>query len=768
MLRTISMDIREEREDLKKAAEESKNAILELELDGKVKWVSPSWQDVTGAPGSEILGKGIAEVTVGSETVFADCVEAMRNDKSKSRIVRFSVMGKSAQASHDALSSGEKTPVEAKPDEFKLPEPAHAVGQPVVSANEDVPTPAEQGVIVDLEAQGIMVYDRDTGEESHTMWMVKPAVSREITIDLPNFLVESLGIGAEMLANYLTLLTDVGVNQPESHPPPLPVLCRICERQITPWWFEKHTELCAQEHYAENRVQMAQDALQEQRPAIVKVLEVLEAQREAAKAPLGGAGSPTPAPNAEYKGLPIGSNIIPTSSSSSGRSSPAAHVSRSRDPSVSGLGHGRGRSFAVRRPLSRIVELVLDLCDTAMEINTPSIKDSKSGARSEIRTQSPHSEDRISQVLQWQSPTSNALENEQGLAQLCDDTWQLAKRKVEVVGRHRRMLEYFERIRVENEVLVAECIDAAIQKAERVKAGELSDSAESSEESSHYETPEQQLEPQDETIKAISLQDRKASDPALAPPARHSFGPSALAMALRSASELSLPRRASSNGSSRTNSPHGAATPRSYAGLPEPSYLHKRGSIAMESDAGGESDSSMHSSIASGGPQRVDSPSAELSLSRVASTRSRERKRQSLVLPSFATNAFNRMPSPGRGPPPPASPLRMSKPRLPSGAFSGSDSVPSPVTSPVLTHSEFHSPIIRGQSRHHRRQSSAAMSDLLGRPGSPHLSGIVSNPQPRAPQTSIKDFEIIKPISKGAFWECVFGKEEDLWGLLRN
>ena len=216
---------------------------------------------------------------------------------------------------------------------------------------------------IDLEGQGIMVYDRTTGEESHTMWMVKPAISREITIDLPQVLVDSLGIGAEMLANYLTLLADVGVHDPGNHPPPLPVLCRICERQITPWWFEKHTELCSQEHRAEMEVQMAQESLNEQRSALVKVLDVLESQSNFSKMSSVDSGSPAPFPKAEYKGLPIGPSSAPSSSPSSGRSTPSAHTPRSRESSASGLSHHRARSFAVRRPLARIVELVLDLCD---------------------------------------------------------------------------------------------------------------------------------------------------------------------------------------------------------------------------------------------------------------------------------------------------------------------------------------------------------------------------------------------------------------------
>ncbi|KAF7185009.1 Serine/threonine-protein kinase RIM15 [Pseudocercospora fuligena] len=749
MLRTISMDIREEREDLKKAAEQSLNAILELDLEGKVRWVSPSWQDVTGSTASSIIGKPIAEIVVDNANVFADCVEAMRKDDSKSHFIRFSV--KAPSGPEGSQSGDDKTPVEPKSGVDTMPE-----GEQETGTNPDT---EEQ--TIELEAQGIMVYDRTTGDESHTMWMIKPWVSREITIDLPQVLVDSLGIGAEMLANYLTLLADVGVHDPGNHPPPLPVLCRICERQITPWWFEKHTELCSQEHRAEMEVQMAQESLNEQRSALVKVLDALEAQsNRLSKSPSLDGGSPSPAPKAEYKGHSIGPNSTPSSGSTSGRASPA-HASRSRDSSASGLSHHRARSFAVRRPLARIVELVLDLCDTAMEISTPSIKETKSYAPGELRTQSPQSESRIQQVLQWQSPSAGSLENEQGLSLLCDDTAQLAKTKVEAVFRHRRILEYAERIRVEYDILVQECIEAALQKAARIAAGELSDSS-SGEESDNYEVSEHEQGAESSYEASV--------DPADMPPdeifgslssLRSSGSPSAMAMALRKISDPMLQRRPSSAESSRASSPRGATTPKSYGGPTEPFplHMHKRGSIALESDAGGESDSSMRSSVASGSNRRADSPGAELSLSRVASTRSRDRKRQSLILPSLSS--VGRHHSPGRGPPPPSSPLRMAKPRIPSSA--GTESLPSPITSPVLTQSEFNSPVIRAHHQHHhhhRRQSSAALSEALGRPASPRLSAVVSHPQPRAVQTSIKDFEIIKPISKGAFGSVYLSKKK--------
>ena len=746
MLRTISMDIREEREDLKKAAEQSLNAILELDLDGKVRWVSPSWQEVTGSASSTIIGKPISEVVVDSPAIFADCVEAMRKDDSKSHFIRFTVHAASSGASEGHPSGDEKTPVEPKAGLDTMPDTEQ-------DAN---PTPEQSQDTIELEAQGIMVYDRTSGEESHTMWMVKPAVSREVTIDLPQVLVDSLGIGAEMLANYLTLLADVGVQDPANHPPPLPVLCRICERQITPWWFEKHTELCSQEHRAEMEVQMAQESLNEQRSAIVKVLDAMEAQSRQAQ-PIGlEPTSPPASVKAEYKGLAIGHSSSPSSGPSSGRASPA-QVGRSRESSSSGLSHHRARSFAVRRPLARIVELVLDICDTAMEISTPAIKDTKGYAAGELRTQSPQSESRIQQVLQTPSPSAGLSDHEQGLALLCDDTHQLARAKVEAVFRHRRILEYSERIRVEYDILVQECIEAALHKAARVAAGEeLSDSSESSD-GEHNNASEQERGMESSYDMVGDALDNSMADEMFSMSSyKSTAGNSAMAMALRNSSDDALRRRQSSLSSSRASSPRGGATtPRSsYAGPTEPFPMHKRGSIALESDAGADSDSSMRSSIASGSHRRAQSPSAELSLSRVASTRSRDRKRHSLILPSL--QSAGRHHSPARGPPPPSSPLRMAKPRLPSGA----DSIPSPITSPILTHSEFSSPVIRAQHHHHRRQSSAAMSESFGRPASPHLSAVVSNPQPRAVQTSIKDFEIIKPISKGAFGSVYLAKKK--------
>ena len=549
--------------------------------------------------------------------------------------------------------------------------------------------------------------------------------------------MESLGVGAEVLAHYLTGLAEQGANDPRNHPPPLPVLCRICERQITPWWFEKHSELCLQEHRAEMDVQMAQETLSEHRNAIVRVLDTLEAQaRPSRAAPTDPAALIQPP---EYQGHLIQPLSNPSSGTPSGRNSPASPPSRSRERSgASGFGHHRARSFAVRRPLARIVELVLDLCDTALEVNTPAIKDNIRAA-SEIRTQSPQSENRISQVLQWQSPTSGSSDFSEGLKMLCEDTNRLAKAKIDAVFRHRQILEYSERLRIEFDILVQECIEAAIIKAARIAAGEDSSS------------DDEQIdgEPQ------LDANDIPTGDEGIFP---GSFdAPSAMAQALRNASDTSLPmrvdrRESSVADSTRSSSPRGGCqTPRSHAGAISIASHNNRRSMHFESDTGMESDTSMRSSVLSG-PRRADSPAnSELGLGRVAS--SRERKRKSLILPSVLSS---RQQSPARTmhPAPPASPLRTTKPRL----FSGVEALHSPITSPVLTTTEFSSPAMSMAINHHRRQSSTAGSDGP-RALSPRLLP-VTQPQPRAVPPSIKDFEVVKPISKGAFGSVYLAKKK--------
>ena len=573
------------------------------------------------------------------------------------------------------------------------------------------------------------------------MWMIRPAIQREITIDLPDILVESLGVGAEMLAQHLNSLAEAGANDPQNHPPPLPVLCRICERQITPWWFPKHTELCLQEHRAEAEVESAQERLVEHRTQIVKVLDALEAQAKQKNLTVDGN---TQSPNPEYKGVSIG----PSSASGSGSCSSSGSVSRSsslsgREGPAGQRHHKRMRSFTVRRPLARIVELVLDLCDTASEISTPVLKDTRNIETGEFRTQSPQSEGRINEVTNWQSPSASTLENEAGLALLCDDTTSLSRAKVDAVQKFRHILEFSERIRNEFTALVQECIDAALQQASRIAAGESSGSSDDSSsgegaEEDDDDDDEKHDLPQSDEMESNGLGERSSS----------------IVSALReNASTRSIsrspPRKSSPSLSERSGSQKGPPTPRSRtSGV----FLTNRSSMCLETDTGGESDNSVQSQTRTQ-LRKVDSPASEAAISRTTS--SRERKRKSLILPrAMSTSRVTSPANPSNAP----SPLIVHKSRCPSG---GPESARSPLMSPTLSSAEYCSPPLGPQQQpqhRHRRQSSNASSEVSRPAVSPHLT--TNNPQPRATAPSIKDFEIIKPISKGAFGSVYLAKKK--------
>ncbi|KAG0640002.1 hypothetical protein HOY80DRAFT_885502 [Tuber brumale] len=699
MERTPSMAIKAEKEDLKEAAEDSFNVILDLNLDGNVRWVSPSWEDVIGTARESVQDRPIADILLDDRDAFKNAVETMQNDDSRSFKVRFSVLvgPKSKLARDPAAAAALASEEEAFPMEGVK----------------------EEENILTLEGQGILIYDKTSGEASHTMWVIRPFVEpNEITIDLPPVLVESLGVGAGMLARYLTSLAEQGAVDPANNPPPMPVLCRICERQIQPWWFEKHSELCMLEHKAESDVQLCQENLGMHRHAIVKILDAMERR---SSRPVSGEISVASSP-IEYRGLPIGPS---SSTPSSGTASPATPPSRPRDSSAGGL--GRSRSFPARRPLVRIVELLLDLCDTAMEVSTPAIKESFGAVElGTFRTQSPQSEARINQVLQWSSPTTNTLDEEKGLALLCQDSEAVAKAKVEAVFRHRNTIEYSERIRLEFSMLVQDCIDEALRKASELASDVLDE----------------------EYSDGSDIED---DTPFFAA----SFGPTLQ----RNNSSLGPPRgrlrRHSSPAESGSTSPMECSTPKSQQSLKRVNSRRQKAghhtSMHFENE-GADSDTSGRSSLAAAmGHPQTESPVSdhELTASRIYAARD---KRRQNYHPMTGGNSPRRQASPARIAPS-SSPLRIQKPR--SVLY---DSMPTPITSPLLSTGDF-SPAL--DAFHHKRQSSVTSSDQFGKPPvSPRLSGVNPTQQNRAVPPSIKDFEIIKPISKGAFGSVYLSKKK--------
>jgi serine/threonine-protein kinase RIM15 len=154
MIRTLSDDMREEREDLKEAAEQTLNIIVDMDLEGRIKWVSPSWKQVVGSSPESVEGHMISEILLGNKDVFCDAIESMRQDDSRSRFIRFAVqMGPDSVLKYSPEPSPEATQTETGDK----------------NANVEVENPQEEHGhnVLNMEGQGIMVYDRTDDEAGH-------------------------------------------------------------------------------------------------------------------------------------------------------------------------------------------------------------------------------------------------------------------------------------------------------------------------------------------------------------------------------------------------------------------------------------------------------------------------------------------------------------------------------------------------------------------------------------------------------------------------
>ena len=152
------MDMRSEREDLKTAAEQSLNVILDLGLDGIIRWVSPSWKDVVGTTVESVKNKPIADILLSDRDGFANAIQSMKEDDSKSRVIRFQVQKGPFSVLKRNIETDEGTSDREK-------------------AEGDVEDVEDDEHVLNLEGQGIMVYDRSSDGEGHVSSSRKILVS---------------------------------------------------------------------------------------------------------------------------------------------------------------------------------------------------------------------------------------------------------------------------------------------------------------------------------------------------------------------------------------------------------------------------------------------------------------------------------------------------------------------------------------------------------------------------------------------------------------
>jgi serine/threonine-protein kinase RIM15 len=168
--RSSSQDIRVEREELREAAERTLNTIVDLNLDCTIKWTSPSWTDVVGTSPESVQGCPISDLIVSdNKTVFKDVIQSMRRDDSRSHRVKFAItlgpMSKLLTTEDnqptriaDAGNDHDHRGRDGEKDEGGK---ACDLGDP------PAPDSEMAAAVIDIEAQGIVVYDSASGGESH-------------------------------------------------------------------------------------------------------------------------------------------------------------------------------------------------------------------------------------------------------------------------------------------------------------------------------------------------------------------------------------------------------------------------------------------------------------------------------------------------------------------------------------------------------------------------------------------------------------------------
>lgn len=183
MLRSYSESFPDSRKsNIRHVVEQTNNVIVDLGFDGTVKWVSPSWTRIMGSLSKEIIGSPIQNIIISDKAVFDRAVASLRKDDSRSRIVKFmarlgplSIYSRDEDGDDDEREdNGDAGNNQAQEDMTRQgSDPAGEFAKDTTDNNlkteddDDAEDRVTERNRCMMQGQGIMVFDRNTGEESH-------------------------------------------------------------------------------------------------------------------------------------------------------------------------------------------------------------------------------------------------------------------------------------------------------------------------------------------------------------------------------------------------------------------------------------------------------------------------------------------------------------------------------------------------------------------------------------------------------------------------
>ncbi|RXW21945.1 hypothetical protein EST38_g3900 [Candolleomyces aberdarensis] len=612
---------------------QNQNIVMELSLDGDhFIWVNHAWRVVIGTDPDSLSGTRISALLAPNDWgVFKEATNRLQEDDSHTVEVRFNLR------------------IETKVDR----DPSSTFYQL-------------------MEGKGMLMIDREDGQPSHTMWVVKPIAPARNEHDAASIHLEPDDLAPEPASTVKQTFLDRNPLEPVTPFPfsqPIvtdPILCRICECKIPQWYFEKHSETCAETHRLEAEIMECNETITELKNTIRDLCAAID-------------GS-SPANVPEYRGMAV---FIP---SSSPMSSPL-QLFRA----------GKLQRFGVKKMQKRFLEQVDDILQLCLEISMPSLKEEESQEPIERqRLLSPTSERKISQVRQWSKPTTE----DAALSQLLQDAERIMRSKIDNVVRMQNTIRYAEKIWHEWE----ERIDSYLDTVNESDEGE-SDGSDTNDELLPSPAPPSLAADDNASTTSLYAFGRETCDPT--PMASLSPIPFITSPTEALPPYTSLPLSPPANPAPHGTQPLVIPQPSIVALNPRQQQLVTRSST----------------------PSSVSSPLA-------------------LAAPIV----------------PPASPEETVPPisleERPSGTPPNSAGLTIKTPSPQVAPRESTGLTREGSTRRGSRRHSIANS-LTSPPPSGPLSPRQSSsiPLSRTTPTSIKDFEIIKPISKGAFGSVFLAKK---------
>ncbi|KAI3475440.1 hypothetical protein L1887_63208 [Cichorium endivia] len=221
------------------------NVLMELSMDDqRFLYLSPAWKTVLGSDPAELYDTPVEHLLAPGDTdVFAEASRQLEANQSHTveavfrlRVEKALVSSSSSAASTDGQSEG-----------------------------------SDAVYFQEMEGKGMLMIDRQSGVPSHSMWVFKATGPPEREDRLPEAPLtkggRALGVVMDEPTAALAHVASISVE---------PVLCRICERDIPAWFFEKHSEICNETHRLDMEIGECNEGLRELRKAIQDLHNRLE------------------------------------------------------------------------------------------------------------------------------------------------------------------------------------------------------------------------------------------------------------------------------------------------------------------------------------------------------------------------------------------------------------------------------------------------------------------------------------------------------------